>query len=150
LPLSLQEVLNPSIDNIETKKTNFRIIENILFLPKIPMNILPNIGQQLLDNKHTLTMGEILQLVPNLKQYVLACLNRLPKPNHLLKPKIIVVLVAINLHMAIILVHLGKNLVEDVLFEGGSKINVIFEDLHKKLDLPLTSSEWYIILLPNM
>jgi hypothetical protein len=52
--------------------------------------------------------------------------------------------------MVIILVHLGKNLAEDVLFEGGSKINVIFEDLHKKLDLPLTSSEWYIILLPNM
>lgn len=114
------------------------------------MNILPNIGQQLLDNKHSLTMGEILQLVLNLKQCVLACLNPFPKPNHLLKPKIIVVLVTINLHMVIILVHLGKNLVEDVLFEGGSKINVIFEDLQKKLDLPLTSFEWYIILLPNM
>jgi len=27
-PLSLQEVLNPFVDNIETKKINLRIIEN--------------------------------------------------------------------------------------------------------------------------
>jgi hypothetical protein len=35
--------------------------------------------------------------------------------------------------MAVILVHVGKNIVEDVLLDGGLGVNNITEDLKKKL-----------------
>jgi hypothetical protein len=38
--------------------------------------------------------------------------------------------------MAIISIHVGKNLVEDMLFDGGFRINIIIKDLWKKLSLP--------------
>jgi len=37
--------------------------------------------------------------------------------------------------MAIISVHVEKNLVEDVLLDGGSIVNIITKDLQKKLGL---------------
>jgi hypothetical protein len=35
------------------------------------------------------------------------------------------IVVAINNHMVIIQVHIGKNIVEDVLLDGGFGINII-------------------------
>ncbi len=43
-------------------------------------------------------------------------------PQH---PPFNVSLVAINLHVAIIQVHMGKNIVEDVLLDGGLGVNII-------------------------
>ncbi len=40
-------------------------------------------------------------------------------------------LVAIDPHMAVIPIHVGKNLVEDVLLDGGSSVNIITEDLRE-------------------
>jgi hypothetical protein len=34
--------------------------------------------------------------------------------------------------MAIILVHVGKNIVEDVLLDGGLNVDIITKDLRKK------------------
>jgi hypothetical protein len=34
--------------------------------------------------------------------------------------------------MAVILVHVKKNLVEDVLLDGGSGVNIITKDVRKK------------------
>jgi hypothetical protein len=34
--------------------------------------------------------------------------------------------------MAIILIHVRKNLVEDMLLDGGSGINIIIQDIWKK------------------
>jgi hypothetical protein len=39
--------------------------------------------------------------------------------------------------MAIIQVHMGKNILEDVLLDGGLGVNIIIEDLRKKLGLPI-------------
>jgi hypothetical protein len=47
-----------------------------------------------------------------------------------------VALVAIDLHMAVIQVHVGQNLVDDVLLDEGSGANIITEDLRKWLGLP--------------
>ncbi len=38
--------------------------------------------------------------------------------------------------MVVILVHVGKNLVKDVLLVGGFEINIITKDLWKKLGFP--------------
>jgi len=80
-------------------------------------------------------MGQLFHLVFDLKQYILGCLSPLPKPSHFPKLKTIIALVVINPHMVVILIHVGKNLVEDVLLDGGSEVNIIIEDLQKKLNL---------------
>ncbi len=40
-------------------------------------------------------------------------------------------LVSINPHMAVISVHVGKNIVEDVLLDGELGVNIITKDLRK-------------------
>jgi len=55
------------------------------------------------------------------------------KPTHLQAPPSKVRSLVIDLHMAVILVHVGKNIVEDVLLDGGLGVNNITEDLKKKL-----------------
>jgi hypothetical protein len=43
---------------------------------------------------------------------------------------------AINPHMDVIQVQVGKNMVEDVLLDGGFNMNIMIEELHKWLGLP--------------
>ncbi len=44
--------------------------------------------------------------------------------------------VAIDNHMAIIQVQIGKNTIEDVLLDGGSRVNIITKQLKLRLGLP--------------
>jgi hypothetical protein len=63
---------------------------------------LVNINQQLLDCKHTLTLGQLFKITPNLKQYVVAKLapgRRTITPS---RPNLVITLVAIDPHMAVI------------------------------------------------
>jgi hypothetical protein len=46
-----------------------------------------------------------------------------------------IVAIAIDNHMAIIQVQIGKNTIEDVLLDGGSRINIITKQLRLKLGL---------------
>jgi hypothetical protein len=48
-----------------------------------------------------------------------------------LSPILVMVAVAINLHTTIIQVHVGRNLVDDVLLNEGSGAKMIIEDLKK-------------------
>jgi hypothetical protein len=54
-------------------------------------------------------------------------------------------LVAIDPHMTVIPIHVGKNLVEDVLLDGGSSVNIITEDLKENLGLPIPNLAPYTI-----
>jgi len=45
-------------------------------------------------------------------------------------------IVAIDNHMAIIQVQIGKNTIEDVLLDGGSRVNIITKQLKLRLGLP--------------
>jgi hypothetical protein len=47
--------------------------------------------------------------------------------------------------MAIIPVHVGKNLVEDVLLDGGLGVNIITKDLRKKLGLSIPKPAPYTL-----
>ncbi len=57
------------------------------------------------------------------------------QPTHSQAPPFDVRLININPHMAIILMNVGKNLVEDVPLDGESGVNIIMKDLRKKIGL---------------
>ncbi len=46
-------------------------------------------------------------------------------------------LVAIDPHVVVIPIHVGKNLVEDVLLDRGSNVNIITKDLRENVGLPI-------------
>lgn len=54
-------------------------------------------------------------------------------------------LVAINPHMTIIQIHIGQNLVDDVLLGEGFGANIIIEDLRKQLGLPFPKPVPYML-----
>jgi hypothetical protein len=64
--------------------------------------VLEEIRQQLLESKHTLTLGQLFKIVPNLKQYVVAKITLGRKNITIVGPNPIITLVAIDLHMVMI------------------------------------------------
>jgi hypothetical protein len=114
-------------------KTNFG--NNGAIIKK--QEVFQEIGQQLLSSKHTLTLGQLMHLALGLKQYAVSKLSPNSQPTNPQAPPCDLGLVTIDLHMAIILVHARKNIVEDVMLDGGSSVNIITKDLRKKLRLPI-------------
>jgi len=99
------------------------ILEQVT-IKKILEQILKDISKQVLETKHTLNFGQLLRMIPNIKHYIL---NSVPSKPTLLEPTI--ALVAIDHQMTMIHVQVGKNFIEDVLLDGGSKVNIIMEKL---------------------
>ncbi len=92
-------------------------------------------------------MGQLFHLVPNLKQYVLTWLSPLPKPSHPLKLKITTASTTKDPHMAVIPIHVGKNLVENMLLNGDPELILLLRIFKTNqvclhLDLPLTPLKW--------
>jgi hypothetical protein len=50
--------------------------------------------------------------------------------------KVDIVAIKVNNQMAVIQVQVEKNIVEDVLLDGGANVNIIIENLKTKLSLP--------------
>jgi hypothetical protein len=63
-------------------------------------------------------------MIPDIKRYIL---NLVPSKPTLLEPTI--ASIAIDHQMAIIHVQVGNNFIEDVLLDGGSRINIITKKL---------------------
>jgi hypothetical protein len=75
---------------------------------------------------------------------------KVEKPNiltkQILKPSVAIVVethfelniiaIKVNNQMVVIQVQMGKNIVEDVLIDGGASVNIITENLRTKLGLP--------------
>jgi hypothetical protein len=72
----------------------------------------------------------------DLKQYVFSKISLEQKLIPTLSTILAVALVTINPHMVVIQVHVGQNLIDDVLLDKGSRTNIIIEDLRKWLGLP--------------
>jgi hypothetical protein len=66
------------------------------------------------------------------------------QPTHFQSPPSDVGSIAIE-DMVVIQVHMGKNIVEDVLLDGGLGVNIIIEDLKKKLRLPISKPTPYTL-----
>ncbi len=69
-------------------------------------------------------------MIRDIKRYIF---SPIPSKPTLLEPTI--TLVAINHQMAIIQVQVGKNFIENVLLDGGSRVNIITEKLKVQLSL---------------
>jgi hypothetical protein len=94
-----------------------------------------DIGKQILKTSYTLNLGHLFKIAPKLKKYLWHKLK--PKKTQNLSkittkkqvgscvPEVGTIAVAIDNHMAIIQVQIGKNTIDDVLLDGGSGINII-------------------------
>ncbi len=82
-------------------------------------DMLQEINQQLLSNEHTLTLGQVMHLALDLKQYVVCRVSPSNEPTHPQASPFDVGLIAIDYHMVVIPMNVGKNIMEDVLLDGG-------------------------------
>lgn len=97
--------------------------------------ILEDIMQQLLESEYTFTLGEFFRIAPNLRQYVVAKIAPRRRIVIMLGPNLVIAFVVINPHMVVIKIQVGKNMVEDVLLDGGSNMNIMTKELQKWLRL---------------
>ncbi len=69
-------------------------------------------------------------MIPNIKRYIFNLL-----PSKLVLLELVVTLVAINHQMLLIQVQVKKNFIENVVLDGGSRINIIMRKLKVQLGL---------------
>ncbi len=96
-----------------------------------------DIGKQMLETSYTLSLGQLLEITPELKKY----LQQKLKPQKTKNVNITTtqkqvgssvlevgttVVVIVN-HMVVVQVQIGKNMIKDVLLDGGFKINIFTE-----------------------
>jgi hypothetical protein len=74
-------------------------------------------------------LGHLFKIAPDLRQYVATKFNLKKIIIIVLKPNLVIVYVAINPHMVMIQVQVGKNLSKDVLLDGGSGVNIMTKKL---------------------
>jgi hypothetical protein len=76
-------------------------------------------------------LGQLFKIAPDLKQYVVAEFTPGRRIVTTLGPNPTITFMAIDPHMAMIEVQVGKNLVEDVLLDGRSDVNIMTKELWK-------------------
>jgi len=81
-------------------------------------------------------LGQLFKIAPDLKQYVAAKLALIRKNITIARPNPIVVLMAIDPHMVVKQVHVGKNIIENVILDGGSSVNIMTKEFRKWFGLP--------------
>ncbi len=79
--------------------------------------VLEDITQQLLESKHLLYLGQLLKIALDLKQYIVTRLAPRKITIIVLGSNMVIVSVAIDLHMAMLHVQVGNNIVEDILLD---------------------------------
>ncbi len=77
-----------------------------------------------METKYKLNLGQLLWTNPNIK-----CCIFNPIPSKLSLPEPVDASIAIDHQMAIIQVRVGKNFIETVFLDGGSRVNIIMEKL---------------------
>ena len=86
-------------------------------------------------------MPNLFSLSPSLTKFVRSRLiEAVTQPSRTFTTKeLIAATEAIDKHMPVISISINKNIVDDVLLDGGSGINVITEEERRKLGLPKPS-----------
>jgi hypothetical protein len=103
----------------------------------------------MLETTYTLKLGQLLKITPYLKNYMwqklkLEKLNIITK--QISKPSVATVVethakidtsaTKVDNQMEVIQIQVGKNIIEDVLIDGRTSVNIITENLRTKLGLP--------------
>jgi hypothetical protein len=91
----------------------------------------------MLETSYILNLGQLLKIAPKLKRSLWQKL-KLEKNKILTRattneqvgssiPEVGITTVTINNHMVVIQIQIGKNTIEDVLLDGGSRVNIIIK-----------------------
>jgi hypothetical protein len=113
----------------------------------------------MLKTCYTLNLEQLLKIALELKRYLWQKL-KLKKTKNVSRAttnkqvnfsilEIRTTIVAINDHMTIIQVQIGKNIIEYVLLDGGYGVNIITEQLKLKLGLPKPKLAPYSLRMTN-
>ncbi len=82
-----------------------------------------------MESKHTFTLGHLFKIASNLIQYVVTKFNPRKRTITVLRPTLVIASMAINRHMVMIHVKVGKSLVKDDLLDGGFGVNIMTKEL---------------------
>ena len=116
------------------------------------------IREQLLSTKVEVTLRQLLQFAPNVKGYIRNYMDKTivagyensepgwkEKLPGIVKEGQLSAATAVDQQLPMITVQLGKNTITRVLLDGGSRINIMSEELRKKLGLPKPSPAPYTL-----
>ena len=86
-------------------------------------------------------MRDLFSLSPSLTEFVRSRLTEVmaPPSRTPTTEELIAATEAIDKHMPVISIYIGKNVVDDVLLDRGSEVNVITEEERRRLGLPKPS-----------
>ena len=97
------------------------------------------------------TMRELFSLSPSLTEFVRSRLTEVvtPASRTPTTEELIAATEAIDKHMPVISIYIGKNIVDDVLLDGGSGVNIITEEERCRLGLPKPSPAPFNLKMAN-
>ena len=109
-----------------------------------PKTSLAKIGDKIMSTTIELTIRQLLTLALDLFEYVCnyTTEHEAPPDKEILvqdQPvvqKATTAPIAVDRQMPVIQLQIGRNLVDNVLLDGGSGVNIMSEDLRRKLGLP--------------
>jgi hypothetical protein len=85
--------------------------------------ILRNIGNQVLEIKYVINLGQLLKIVPNIKRYSFKPVKLIqPMQPELVQTKPTCATIAIDHQMVVIQVQVDKNFIDDVLIDALEEI----------------------------
>ena len=101
--------------------------------------------------KLQVTMRDLFSLSPSLTEFIRSRLTEaVTQPSRTpTTEELIAATEAIDKHMPVISICIGKNIVDDVLLDGGSGVNVITEEERRKLGLPKPSPAPFNLKMAN-
>ncbi len=102
-------------------------------------------GNQVCNN-----LGQLLIIVPNLNRYIFKPIKFVQlvqlEPIH---PEPTCAIMVIDHRMIVIQIQVGKNFIDDVLIDGGSRINIIVENLILQLSMSKLSPTPYNLFMAD-
>ena len=103
------------------------------------------------NHKLQVTMRDLFSLSPSFTEFVRSRLTEVvTQPSRIATTEeLIAATEAIDKHMPVISICIGKNIVDDVLLDGGSGVNVITEEEHRRLGLPKPSPAPFNLKMAN-
>ena len=103
------------------------------------------------NHKLQVTMQDLFSLSPSLTEFVRSRLTEVvtPPSRTPTTEELIAAIEAIDKHMLVISIYIGKNIVDDALLDDGSEVNVITEEERYRLGLPKPSLAPFNLKMAN-
>jgi hypothetical protein len=122
------------------------LIAQTIILEKILEEILRNIEIQVLETN----LGQLLRIVPNIRWYIF----KLVKFVQLVQPELVhlkhaCATMGIDHQMIMIQIQVGKNFMDDVLIDGGFRLNIITKNLKVQFSLSKPNLTPYNLCMEN-